>query len=87
MKNWPKVQRSVLESVVPVWADLKSWLFWILASFFFHGRVGKEFQVDRLIFSFDAVVWNPFLMKTTFTSDLSWFVSNIWEHLFCINHF
>lgn len=42
-KNWPKVQqRSALESIVPVWADLKSLLFWILAFFyyyyyFFHG--------------------------------------------------
>lgn len=35
-KNWPKVQqRSALESIVPVWADLKSLLFWILAFFFF----------------------------------------------------
>lgn len=72
-------KRSALESIVPVWADLKSQLFWILA--FFHllpgPPVGNEFQMDRLLFLFDAVAWNPFIMKTTFTSDLSWFVSNV----------
>lgn len=36
MKNWPKVQHLALESIVPVWADFKSRLFWIL-DFFFHG--------------------------------------------------
>lgn len=70
-------KHSVLESIVPVWADLKSQLFWILAFFFPGPPVGSEFQTDRLLFLFDAVVWNPFIMKTTFTSDLSWFVSNI----------
>lgn len=71
---------SALKSIVPVWADLKSQLFWILAFFFFllpGPPVGNEFQMDRLLFLFDAVAWNPFIMKTTFTSDLSWFVSNV----------
>lgn len=59
-----------------------------ISFFFFPGPpVGSEFQTDRLLFLFDAVVWNPFIMKTTFTSDLSWFVSNIWEHLLYIDHF
>lgn len=74
-------KRSALESIVPVWADLKCRLIWILAFFFSLSLpgppVGNEFQMDRLLFLFDAVAWNPFIMKTTFTSDLSWFVSNV----------
>lgn len=57
---------------MPVWADFKSQLFWILASFFFMVLLLERiFQMARLIFLFDAEVLNPFIMKTTFTSDLS----------------
>lgn len=45
---------------------------------FLHGPfIGIQFQMDRLFFLVlcSNVVWNPFLMKTTFTSDFSWFES------------
>lgn len=40
--------------------------------------------IDCFLVLCSNVVWNPFLMKTTFTSDSSWFESvfvKIWEHL------
>lgn len=64
-----------------IWVDEKvnyfgyCYLFLFLRGPFF----GTNFQVDRLfLFCFvlcSNVVWNPFLMKTTFTSDFSWFES------------
>lgn len=72
MINRPKVQCSALESIVPVWADLKSVILDISVLFFSWSSYWKRFfKWTDCFFLFDSDVWNPFIMKTTVTSDLS----------------
>lgn len=78
-----------------IWTDEKVNYFGYCYLFLFlHGPfLGIHFQMDMLdcfLVLCSNVVWNPFLMKTTFTSDFSWFQSvfvNIWEHLCSISIF
>lgn len=69
---------NIAWDIVHIWTDEKNQLFWILLPcLFLHGPFFLEYNskwTDCFVLC-SNVVWNPFLMKTTFTSDFSWFES------------